>query len=374
MRKTWAVALKEIRQAMRDPLSLLLLIGFPAFVLIMYGYALNFDVKHIRLAVQDLDQSRQSRDFVAAFTHSRYFDLVADVPAGADLDELIASGHARCILIIPEKFAEKLDSDESSPAQFLLDGSDSNTASTALSYAGIIAAQSNVTLLADRLGPVQFAQLPTMNFEPRVWYNPELRSTNFLVPGLMGFVLMLTAVLSTALSVVREKERGTLEQLRVAPLGIGQLLLGKSLPYLVMSMTATGIMLAAAHYLFHVYVRGSYVQLFAITLLYLVGALGFGLLVSTLAHSQAMAFQLGTITSMLPAVLLSGFVYPIRSMPVVLQAITYAVPARYYLKILRGIVLKGAPVTAYWEQVLFLVIYAGVVILLAWRRLNRRGI
>ena len=173
---------------------------------------------------------------------------------------------------------------------------------------------------------------------------------------------------------VREKERGTLEQLRVAPLGTGQLLLGKSLPYLIMSMTATGIMLTAAHYLFHVYVRGSYVQLFAITLLYLVGALGFGLLVSTLAHSQAMAFQLGTITSMLPAVLLSGFVYPIRSMPVVLQAITYAVPARYYLKILRGIVLKGAPVTAYWEQVLFLVIYAAVVILLAARRLNRRGI
>lgn len=373
MRKILAVARKEVRQSRRDPLSLLLLVAFPAFVLVMYGYALNFDVKHIRLAVQDRDRSPQSREFVESFTHSGYFDIVAALPNGADLDVTLASGAARCVLVLPEGFARRLQSNETAPAQLLLDGSDSNTAATALGYAGMIAGQANVELLSRRIGPAAYDRLPAIRYEPRVWYNPELRSTNFLVPGLMGFVLMLTAVLSTALSVVREKERGTMEQLRVAPLGTAELLIGKSLPYLFMSLAATAIMLLAAHHLFHVTVRGSLIDLFAVTLLYLIGALGFGLLVSTLAHTQGMAFQLGTITSMLPAVLLSGFVFPIRSMPLPLQVITYAVPARYYLKVLRGIVLKGASLAVYWEQLLFLSIYAAVVLVLAGRRLARRG-
>jgi ABC-2 type transport system permease protein len=210
-----------------------------------------------------------------------------------------------------------------------------------------------------------------VRYEPRVWYNPELRSTNFLVPGLMGFILMITGVLSTALSVVREKERGTMEQLRVTSLRPGQLILGKALPYLGISLVASAVIIAAARLLFGVEVQGPYFALFVATLIYLVGALGFGLLVSSISDSQAMAFQLGTLTSMLPAIFLSGFIFPIHSMPLVLQWLTYAVPARYYLTVLRGIILKGAGLAPFGEPMLFLTIYAVLVLGLAYVRLSR---
>jgi ABC-2 type transport system permease protein len=213
-----------------------------------------------------------------------------------------------------------------------------------------------------------------IDYEPRVWYNPELKTTQFLVPGLIGFILMLTAVLSTAMSVVREKERGTMEQLRVSSLSAGELLLGKTLPYLSISLAATTIILLAARVLFGVVVRGSYLDLFIITFIYLVGALGLGLLVSSIADSQAMAFQLGAGISMLPAILLSGFIFPIRSMPVAVQVITYAVPARYFLVALRGVILKGAGLAPYGRDVAFLVAYALAVLGLAFVRLSRKEV
>jgi ABC-2 type transport system permease protein len=209
---------------------------------------------------------------------------------------------------------------------------DANTASTALGYASAIVSEANAALQPVRVEP-------PIAYEPRVWYNPELRSTQFLVPGLIGFILMLTAVLSTALSVVREKERGTLEQLRVTSLKPSELILGKTLPYLAISLMATVLIVIAARVLFGVAVRGSYVDLFLATLVYLVGALGFGLLVSSFSETQAMAFQAGSVTSMLPAIFLSGFIFPIRSMPWVLQLITYAIPARYFNVVLRGVIL-----------------------------------
>ncbi len=214
---------------------------------------------------------------------------------------------------------------------------------------------------------------PGIAYEPRIWYNPELESTQFLVPGLIGFLLMLTAVLATALSVVREKERGTMEQLRVAPLRTWELIVGKTLPYLAVSYLAAVIILVAARLLFDVQVRGSYLALFVATLVYLFGALGFGILISTIADSQALAFQVSLIASMLPALILSGFIFQIRSMPPFLQAITYLVPARYYLVILRGVILKGTTLEPYWDQLLALVVFAVVMATLASVRLARRG-
>jgi ABC-2 type transport system permease protein len=187
----------------------------------------------------------------------------------------------------------------------------------------------------------------------------------------MGFILMLTAVLSTALSVVREKERGTMEQLLVTSLRPSELLVGKTLPYLVISLAATTIILLAARLLFGVAVRGSYFDLFVATIVYLIGALGWGLLVSSMSRTQAMAFQVGSLTSMLPAIFLSGFIFPIRSMPKLLQLVTYAVPARYFLVISRGIILKGAPLTVYVGDLGFLVLYGVIVLAIAWRRLVR---
>jgi ABC-2 type transport system permease protein len=356
LKKMLAIAGKELRQARRDPFSLMTLLGIPTFMLLLYGYALNFDVRHVGLVIQDRSLSRASRDLIASFVNSTYFDDAGRLPANLDPGAVLTRREAKAVLVIPENYARELAAGRAATVQLLLDGADAATATTVLGYAEGLVAQQSV-------------QIRPIRFEPRVWYNPELKSTNFLVPGLMGFILMLTAVLSTALSVVREKERGTMEQLLVTSLRPSELLIGKTIPYLMISLVATGIILLAARALFGVAVRGSYLDLFVATLVYLIGALGWGLLVSSMSKSQAMAFQVGSLTSMLPAIFLSGFIFPIRSMPRVLQVVTYAVPARYFLVISRGIILKGAPLTAFLGDFGFLFLYAVVVLAFAWRRL-----
>ena len=370
-RKILAVAWKELIQSARDPLSLAMLLGVPTMMLLLYGYALSFDVGHVRMAVQDLDKSAASRELIAAFFNNEYFDLVADLPAGADLEGMTERREVRGILIIPEGTATDLARGRNVKVQLLVDGADANTASTVLGYASAIVAAANSSRIAGAGGRID---LSPVTYEPRVWYNPQLDSTHFLVPGLIGFILMLTAVLSTALSVVREKERGTLEQLRVTSLRPSELIAGKVLPYLGISLLATALILLAARFLFGVAVRGSYVDLFLVTLIYLIGALALGLLVSSVVESQAIAFQAGALVSMLPAIFLSGFIFPIRSMPPFLQAITYAVPARYFNVVLRGVILKGAGLETYPRDVLFLGIYAVALMGLAWIRLSRKEV
>jgi len=358
VRKILAVAGKELRQARRDPFSLMMLLGIPTFMLLLYGFALNFDVRHIALVVQDESATRASRELVAAFVNSTYFDDRGRLAPGDDPGEVLQRRLAKAVLVIPEDFGRNVAAGRDASVQLLLDGADASTATTVLSYAEGLVRTQGVTI-----APIELV--------PRVWYNPELRSTNFLVPGLMGFILMLTAVLSTALSVVREKERGTMEQLLVTSLRPEELLIGKTIPYLVISLVATAIILVAARVLFGVAVRGSYLDLFVATVVYLVGALAWGLLVSSMSKSQAMAFQVGSLTSMLPAIFLSGFIFPIRAMPPVLQAITYAVPARYFLVIARGVILKGGPLSAFLPDLGFLTLYAAIVLAIAWRRLSR---
>jgi ABC-2 type transport system permease protein len=391
--KVRAIAVKEFRQAARDPLTLAMLLGLPTMMLLLYGYAVNFDVRHIRLAIQDRDKTAASRDLGAAFVNSGYFDLVADLPAGANLERLTERRRAQAVLVIPETYGRDVAAGRTARVQLVIDGADANTATTVLGYASAITAEAGAEVARARLlrgiggiGGIGGAggaggqrrtapaRAEPIDYEPRVWYNPELKSTQFLVPGLVGFILMLTAVLSTALSVVREKERGTMEQLRVSSLTPGELLVGKTIPYLAISLLATAIILLAARALFGVVVRGSYLDLFAVTFVYLVGALGLGLLVSSVADSQAMAFQLGAATSMLPSILLSGFIFPIRSMPAVVRGLTYAVPARYFLVVLRGVILKGAGLAPYLTDLAFLLAYALVVIGLAFARLTRKEV
>jgi ABC-2 type transport system permease protein len=369
-RKIRAVARKELRQASRDPLTLTMLLGVPTMMLLLYGYAINFDVRHVALAVQDLDKSARSRDLVASFVNSTYFDQVADLPGGADLEHFTERRLALAILVIPEGFADDLASGRTAAVQLLLDGADANTATTVLGYASSLVSAANAALVEEAApGRVRLAGIDQ---QPRVWYNPELESTQFLVPGLIGFILMLTGVLSTALAVVREKERGTMEQLRVTSLHPAELIVGKTLPYLAISLVATLIILVAARLLFSVTVRGPYLDLFVATFIYLLGALGLGLFVSSVAESQAMAFQIGMVASLLPAIFLSGFIFPIRSMPLAVQVITYAVPARYFNVILRGIILKGAGLFDYLRDVGFLLLYASVVLGIAYARLTRK--
>jgi len=372
VRRLAAVAVKELRQIRRDPFSLLMLVAFPAFMLVIYGFALNFDVRHVRLAVQDRDRSPASRDLVASFTHSTYFDLVATPGPGEDLDALVERGAARAILVIPERFSQDLQAGREAVVQLLLDGADSTTAATVLGYARALVSEANAELVAGAFARAGRRPAPPLDLAPRVLYNPELESAQFLLPGLIGLLLMITAVLSTALSVVREKERGTMEQLRVAPLRTLELILGKTFPYLGVSLLGTLIVLATARLLFGVEIRGPHLDLLVVVLLYLFGALGFGLLISTIANNQTFAFQAGLITSLLPALLLSGFIFQIRIMPPWLQAITYLVPNRYFLVVLRGIILKGEGLATYWPQVGALLLYGLVVTALASVRLARR--
>jgi len=362
------VAGKESRHIRRDPLSLAMLLGVPGMMVVLYGFALNFDVKNIALAISDRDQSEASRSIAASFTHSGYFVLKRFSAASLDLEALMKRREATAILVVPEGFGETVAAGRRAELQLLLDGSNSNTATTALNYASALVGDANERLLARRA-----ERAPPIQLRPRVWYNPELESSHFLVPGLMGFILMITSVVATALSVVREKERGTMEQIRLAPLRMGELIAGKTLPYLFLSLVASAIILVVARAVFGVSVRGSYTELFAATTLYLTGALGWGLFVSTLATTQQQAFQIAMLSSMLPAVLLSGFVFPIRSMPVLMQYVSYAVPARYYLVVSRGIILKGSSITLYPRELLLLLAYTVVVLTLATVGLRRKA-
>jgi len=370
IRKVWAVARKELRQASRDPLTLTMLLGVPTMMLLLYGYAINFDVRHVRLAVQDLDKSARSRNLVASFVNSTYFDQVADLPAGADVERITERRQALGVLVIPEGYASDVEAGRTASLQLLLDGADANTATTVIGYAEALVNAENASLAEENSGGR--AQLAGIDYQTRVSYNPELKSTQFLVPGLIGFILMLTGVLSTALALVREKERGTIEQLSVTSLRPGELILGKTLPYLAISLTATFIILVAARVLFGLAVRGPYFDLFLATVVYLVGALAFGLFVSSIAESQAMAFQIGIFASMLPAMFLSGFIFPIRSMPLAVQVLTYIVPARYFNVILRGVILKGAGLAAYPRDMAFLLLYASVFLGVSYARLTRK--
>jgi ABC-2 type transport system permease protein len=375
VKKLHAVAVKELRQIRRDPLSLLMLLGLPAFLLVLYGFALNFDVRHVPLAVLDRDHSPESRALVSAFVRSTYFDLAATPAPGADLGAITARGAARAILVIPEGYGEALAQGGEGAVQLLVDGADASTATTVLGYASALVAGADAEAMRRTVVRSTAAEAPGgISYRPRVWYNPELSSTQFLVPGLMGMLLMLSAVLATALSIVREKERGTIEQLRVAPLRTHELILGKTLPYLVISFAASLIILVAARALFGVEVKGPYLALMIATLLYLVGALGLGILISTLADSQAVAFQGGLLVSLLPAMLLSGFIFQIRVMPEFLQVLTYAIPARYYLVILRGVILKGSGLGPYLPQLAGLLAFAVATLGLATLRLVKEEV
>ena len=364
LRRTLAVAVKEFLQLRRDPRTALTLFGMPIALLLLYGYALSFDVQHIRLAVVDQDGTRAARDLAQSFLESGYFDLVSHGRDPRVLDRMFDDGTTQAALVIPARFGSELAAGRRTTLQFVLDGSDSQTAITILGYARQIVGSVSPMV---RFGGRDAAVVPV----PLVWYNPDLSSARFLVPGLLAFILMVTSVIATALSVVREKERGTMESLRATPLVAIELLMGKTLPYLLLASGATAGTLAIARVLFDVRVRGSLLWLGTVTLVFLAVSLGCGVLVSTIAETQQVAFQVGLLSSMLPAFLLSGFIFPISSMPRGLQLVTHLFPARYYLTALREIVLKGAGPEVWWGQVAGLVAYGAAVLGIATVRTVR---
>jgi ABC-2 type transport system permease protein len=367
VRTVLAVARKEFRQIARDTRTLLILLFVPAFILLLFGYALNFDIRHVRLAVDDRDRSTASRSLIAAFVNSGYFDLVAEVDA-AETTRLMDRDQVRAVLVIPAGLSRSLHNGRLTAVQVLLNGDNATTATTVMGYA--------VTIIrgeSAKYAPVQ-AGAPLISVEPRIWYNPELRSALFLVPGLIAYIAMITAVVSTALSIVREKERGTMEQVRMAPLDAASFVVGKTIPYFVVSLASALGIVVVSMVLFGMPMRGSWLLLLLAMSLFLVGALGLGLLISSIAETQQVAFQVALLVSFLPTFMLSGFVFPIASMPRALQLITYAVPARYFLVALRAIVLKGAGLSVYWLDLAALSVFALVVLGLASVRLQRQWV
>jgi ABC-2 type transport system permease protein len=368
MRGALAVAHKELRQILRDRRTLLILLFIPVFFLLVFGYALNFDIRHVPLAVQDEDRSLESRRLVSAFVNSGYFDFVAIVRSDAELNALMDRGRVRAAIHIPRGYSRDLQRGEPSEIEIVINGDNANTAATVLGYAQTILRTESERHVLRRLPDVSG---PAVDLEPRVWYNPELRSTLFLVPGLLAYIAMITAVVSTALAVVREKERGTMEQVRMAPIGTLPFILGKSLPYFGISLLSSLGVLAASMALFDLPVRGSWALLLLSLSLFLIGALGMGLLISTMADTQQVAFQVALLSSFLPTIMLSGFIFPIASMPVALQIVTHIVPARYFLVALRAVVLKGVGFQVIAGQLAALAIFAAVVIGFASLRLRR---
>jgi ABC-2 type transport system permease protein len=364
VRKTLAVGAKELRQIARDGRTLFILVFIPAFFLLLYGYALNFDIRNIALAVEDRDGSSESRELVSAFVNSGYFDYAGPVRSAAAANRVMDTNAARAILVIPEGFARRIHAGETADVQVIVNGDNANTATTVVGYASAILRAMSTRY---RLASVE----PPLVVEPRIWYNPELRSALYLVPGLIAFIMMLTATISTTLSIVREKENGTMEQVRMAPLGTLQFVAGKTLPYLLISLVAAFLILLVSRVLFGLPMRGSPALLLVAMTLFLVGALGTGLVVSTIAETQDVAFQLAMLVAFLPTFILSGFIFPLSSMPAAVQLVTYVVPARYFLEVLRGIVLKGVEANVIVPDLAALSIYAAAMLGFAALRLVR---
>lgn len=363
MNTVWAVARKEMRQIARDRRTVMILAFVPAFFLLVFGYALNFDVRNIKLAVEDRDGTSESRSLVSAFVNSGYFNLAGTVHDAREAEWMIDRNEARAVLVIPERFGETVTTGGTAEVQVIVNGDNANTATAVVGYATSILQ----TASAQFAGTVR---LP-VSVEPRIWYNPELRSALFLVPGLIAYLVMLMAVTSTALSIVREKESGTIEQVRMAPVRTFPFILGKTVPYFGINIASAALVFLAAQLLFGLPMRGSWISLFVVLSVYLLGALATGLLVSTIADTQQVAFQIALLVSLLPTLMLSGFIFPIASMPDFLQQVTRLVPARYFLIALRGIVLKGSSLTAHLPELGALAVYASAVLGFASLRLAK---
>jgi len=372
-RRTKAVALKEIRHIYRDPLSLAMALAIPVIMLLLFGYALTLDVDRIPTLVYDTDNSPASREVVELFRASRYFEVLGRPRSYAEIEDQI--NRSQCLLgvVIPSDFSTDLDAGDKGQVQLLLDGSDSNTASIALGYADALLQLHSLTLQTrwfDRQGGQEFKA--PIDARMRVWYNSELKSKNYIVPGLIGVILMIIAALLTSLTIAREWGMGTMEQLLSTPLRPAELVLGKMAAFFVIGFIDTVVAVAVGVFIFGVPLRGSALLLIATVTVFLFGVLCWGILISAATRSQLKAYQLGMLTSFLPAFLLSGFVYDIENMPAIIRLITHIVPARYLVTLLKGIFLKGIGLEILFTEFVLLVAYAAVIFLIATRILGRK--
>ncbi len=364
-----AVARKEVIQIRRDPRSLGMAFVIPMILLFLFGYALTLDVDNLKTIVYDQDRTAVSRDFLARFEASGYFTVVGAARDYRNVEWALDSGKAQVGLVIPRNFARDLDLGRQVPVQALLDGSDSNTATIAISYLEAISGRYSNQILLERAGLAY--RTPPVESRLRVWYNPELESKNYIVPGLIAVIMMVIAALLTSLTIAREWERGTMEQLIATPIRVPEVVLGKLLPYFAIGFIDVALSAAVGILVFRVPFRGNMALLLGLSLVFLLGALSLGMLISIKAKSQLVASQVAMVLTFLPSFLLSGFMYDIGNMPGWLQAITYAFPARYFVTILKAVFLKGTGLGVLGEEAAFLTIFAVGVTLAANRTFRK---
>lgn len=370
-----AIMRKEFIHVVRDPRTLYVILAMPVIQLILYGYALSFDVKNIPLAVRDLDRSSQSRALVSSFRSSGYFDVEKYIEKRSEVHELLDKGRIKAVLVIPPDFSDKLVKGEKTSVLVLCDGSDPTYGRVSAGFSALITQMfsNRVTVeTLDRFGIKLTEGFPPYDSRQRVWYNPEMSSANFIVPGILSLILVMVPCVITSVAIVREKEKGTIENLIVSPIRPVELMLGKIVPYLLIAAFDAIMITLIAVYWFQVAFRGSILLLILASILFMFGTVGLGLFVSTLANTQDVAQLMAVWISLLPSFLLSGFVFPIESMIKALQYLSYIIPNRYFLVILRSIFLKGVGFNIIWPEMLAMLIFGLSVFLLSSRRFVKK--
>jgi ABC-2 type transport system permease protein len=378
--RIFVILRKELLQALREPRMRVLLFLPPIIQLIVFGFAVNLDVDHARIAWMDSDRTPQSRSLHDRFTGSGRFDIVSAPESEEDVQRTLDRGEAQAVVRIPLGFARDTARGRATEVQILIDGTNSNTASLVASYAGEIVAEYSVDLMGQQQrvkvltrspgSPVSMAT-PQVTARSRVWFNPDLHSRNYFVPGVIANIIMMVTLMLTALSIVREKEIGTMEQLMVTPVRPIELMLGKTLPFALVGLLDVVLITVAALLVFRIPLRGSFLLLLFCSVLYLMTSLGAGLFLSTISQTQQQA-MMGSFFFSTPAFMLSGFAFPIRNMPVPVQYLTYLNPIRYFIEIVRGIFLKGAGVDVLWPQMAALTVYGITVLSLSAMRFQKK--
>lgn len=369
-----AVFIREIILIARDKRALFLIIILPVFMLLLYSYGVTFDIKNVSTAVLDNSKSAVSRDLIQNLSSTIYLDVSYMVNDYDEINDLFNKGKIILAFIIPFDFEKSVRLRQRTTIQLLANGSDANTAAVALGYQAAIISSYGIELAAKNIASkgLSSMSLPVISERTRIWYNPELKSNYFIVPGVIAIVMMLLGSLLTSTSIVREKELGTIEMLAATPIKSTELIIGKVSPYIIISLIDMLIVVIAGHYVLGVPIKGSVPLLLLGALLYLVCALGFGLFASVVSSTVSSSQLLVLLTGLLPSVLLSGFLFPIESMPRFVQIITYIVPARYFIIILRGIFLKGVGIYVLWPQFVFLLVFGFFLLTLAASKFEKK--
>jgi ABC-2 type transport system permease protein len=374
-RRVRAVARKEFLHIIRDPRSLGMGIAIPMLLLILFGYALSLDVDRVPLLLWDQSRTPASREFISRFEGSRYFEIREFVDGYTQIDSAInmAGGRTLMAVVIPVDFAARLGSERPPAVQVLVDGSDANTAEIAMGYVQALTDRHRQEIILEKIRRLggQPVRAPVEQ-RPRVWYNQDLESRNYIIPGLIAVIMMVIAALLTSLTIAREWESGTMEQVLSTPLRSSELIAGKLIPYFVIGMFDVLLSVLMGEFLFAVPLRGSITLLFGMAAVFLAGSLALGMLISIITRSQLLASQLAMVLTFLPAFLLSGFMYDIANMPRAVQVITYLVPARYFVSLLKGIYLKGVGLETMAFEAALLTVFAMAMIAIALLKLNKK--